>query len=52
MPDFESMADFRKNNAKAIRQVCQEFIELCRPLETFTQAIVAIDGSKFKAVNS
>ena len=52
MPDFKTIADFRKNNGKAIRQVCREFIELCRSLELFTQAIVAIDGSKFKAVNS
>jgi transposase len=52
MPDFKTIADFRKNNGKAIRQVCREFIELRRSLEMFTQAIVAIDGSKFKAVNS
>jgi transposase len=52
MPDFKTIADFRKDNSKAIRQVCREFIELCRSLELFTQAIVAIDGSKFKAVNS
>jgi transposase len=52
MPDFKTIADFRKDNGKAIRQVCREFIELCRSLELFTQAIVAIDGSKFKAVNS
>ena len=52
MPDFKTIADFRKDNGKAIRQVCREFVELCRGLELFTQAIVAIDGSKFKAVNS
>ena len=52
MPDFKTIADFRKDNGKAIRRVCREFIELCRSLEMFTQAIVAIDGSKFKAVNS
>ena len=52
MPDFKTIADFRKDNGKAIRQVCREFIELCRRLELFTQAVVAIDGSKFKAVNS
>ena len=51
-PDFKTIADFRKDNGKAIRRVCREFIELCRSLEMFTQAIVAIDGSKFKAVNS
>ncbi|MEH6584864.1 MAG: IS1182 family transposase [Halioglobus sp.] len=52
MPDFKTIADFRKDNSKGIRRVCGEFIELCRSLELFTQAIVAIDGSKFKAVNS
>jgi transposase len=52
MPDFKTIADFRKDNSKAIRQVCREFVELCRSLELFTQTIVAIDGSKFKAVNS
>jgi len=52
MPDFKTIADFRKDNGKAIRQVCREFIDLCRRLELFTQAVVAIDGSKFKAVNS
>ena len=52
MPDFKTIADFRKDNSKAIRQVCREFIALCRSLELFTQTIVAIDGSKFKAVNS
>lgn len=52
MPDFKTIADFRKDNGKAIRRVCREFIDLCRSMEMFTQAIVAIDGSKFKAVNS
>ena len=51
-PDFKTIADFRKDNGKAIRQVCREFIGLCRKLELFTQTVVAIDGSKFKAVNS
>ena len=51
-PDFKTIADFRKDNGKAIRQVCREFIGVCRNLELFTQAVVAIDGSKFKAVNS
>jgi hypothetical protein len=51
-PDFKTIADFRKDNGKAIRGVCREFVELCRRLELFTQAIVAIDGSKFKAVNN
>lgn len=52
MPDFKTIADFRKDNGKGIRQACREFIELCRRLDMFTNAIVAIDGSKFKAVNS
>ena len=39
------------DNGKAIRAVCQEFIELCGSLEMFTQALVAIDGSKLKTVN-
>lgn len=51
-PDFKTIADFRKDNGKAIRQVCREFVEICRRLELFSKAMVAIDGSKFKAVNS
>lgn len=51
-PDFKTIADFRKENGKAIQRVCREFVELCRHLELFTQAMVAIDGSKFKAVNN
>lgn len=51
-PDFKTIADFRKNNGKAIRLVCREFVMLCRKLELFTDAFVAIDGSKFKAVNN
>jgi hypothetical protein len=52
MPDFKTIADFRKDNGKAIRNVCREFIVLCRNLKLFSEAIVAIDGSKFKAVNN
>ncbi len=51
-PDFKTIADFRKDNGKAIRSVCREFIVLCRRLDLFAEAIVAIDGSKFKAVNN
>jgi transposase len=51
-PDFKTIADFRKNNGKAIRNVCREFVVLCRRLDLFSQALVAIDGSKFKAVNN
>jgi transposase len=51
-PDFKTIADFRKDNGAAIRRVCREFIILCRNLNLFSEAIVAIDGSKFKAVNN
>jgi len=50
-PDFKTLADFRKDSGQAIRQVCREFVVLCRKLDLFTEAFVAIDGSKFKAVN-
>jgi transposase len=52
MTDFKTIADFRKDNGEAIRRVCREFVVLCRRLELFTEASVAIDGSKFKAVNT
>src|SRR5471032_888192 len=51
-PDFKTIANFRRDNGAAIRAVCGQFIELCRRLKLFTKAIVAIDGSKFKAVNN
>ena len=51
-PDFKTIADFRKDNGKAIREVCRAFIMLCRRLDLLTNASVAIDGSKFKAVNA
>src|SRR6266568_1133979 len=51
-PDFKTIADFRKDNGKAIRNVCREFIVLCRQLNLFSQAVVAVDGSRFKAVNN
>jgi len=51
-PDFKTIADFRRDNGKGIRNVCRRFVELCRELKLFTQAVVAIDGSKFKAVNT
>ncbi len=51
-PDFKTIADFRKNNGESIRLVCREFVMLCRKLNLFADAFVAIDGSKFKAVNS
>ncbi len=52
MPDFKTIANFRKDNGRAIRNVCRQFIVLCRQLNLFTDAVVAIDGSKFKAVNN
>jgi transposase len=52
MPDFKTIADFRKDNGEAIRKVCREFVGLCRRLELLSEASVAIDGSKFKAVNT
>ena len=51
-PDFKTIANFRKDNGEAIRLVCREFVMLCRKLGLFTAAFVAIDGSKFKAVNN
>jgi transposase len=51
-PDHKTIADFRKDNGRAIRQVCVRFVELCRLMGLLTQASVAIDGSKFKAVNN
>src|SRR3954471_4350198 len=50
-PDFKTLADFRAENTVAIKNVCREFIVLCRRWKQFTGATVAIDGSKFKAVN-
>src|SRR6202163_3463341 len=51
-PDFKTIANFRKDNGNAIRNVCRQFIVLCRRLDLLSQSIVAIDGSKFKAVNN
>jgi len=51
-PDHKTIADFRKDNGPAIRKVCARFVGLCRQLELFADASVAIDGSKFKAVNA
>jgi BMFP domain-containing protein YqiC len=52
MPDFKTIANFRRSNGKATRKVCTEFVGLCRKLDLFNQALVAIDGSKFKASNN
>lgn len=51
-PDFKTIADFRRDNGPAIRKVCQQFVALCRGLDLLDASIVAIDGSKFKAVNA
>ena len=51
-PDFKTIADFRRDNGPGIRGVCRRFVELCSSLKLFSQAAVAVDGSKFKAVNS
>ncbi len=51
-PDHKTIADFRKDYGGAIRKVCTRFVGLCRDLDLFADACVAIDGSKFKAVNS
>jgi transposase len=52
VPDHKTIADFRKDNGPAIRKVCARFVALCRQLGLFAEASVAIDGSKFKAVNT
>ena len=52
VPDYKTVADFRKDNGRAIRKVCARFVELCREMGLLAKASVAIDGSKFKAVNN
>ena len=52
MPNYKTIGEFRRNNRKAVCRVCAEFVGICRELKLFEQVIVAIDGSKFKAVNS
>jgi transposase len=51
-PDFKTIANFRKDNGKGIKNVCREFVDLCRQLNMFNDSVFAIDGSKFKAVNN
>jgi len=51
-PDFKTIADFRRDNGPAIRATCRQFVALCRRLDLFAEAVVAIDGSRFKAVNT
>jgi len=52
VPDHKTVADFRKDNGPAMRKVCARFVELCREMGLLAKASVAIDGSKFKAVNN
>ena len=52
MPDHKTIADFRKDNGLALRKVCARFVDLCRQMGLLSVASVAIDGSKFKAVNN
>src|SRR6187397_1670366 len=52
VPDDKVIADFRKDNGPAIRRVCARFVNLCRQMGLLAKASVAIDGSKFKAVNN
>lgn len=51
-PDFKTIANFRKDNGKAICGVCRQFVMLCQQLGLFSETLIAIDGSKFKAVNN
>src|SRR5208337_1070612 len=51
-PDFKTIANFRRDNGAAIRAACAQFIVLCRQLGLFARSVVAIDGSRFKAVNN
>jgi transposase len=52
MPDFKTITNFRKDNSKAIRGVCRQFVVLCLQLGLFGENLVAIGGSKFKAANN
>lgn len=51
-PDFKTIADFRKDNGQGIKNVCKTFVEVCRRLNMFEGAVIAVDGSKFKASNN
>jgi transposase len=51
-PDFKTIANFRKDNGRGIREVCKQFVTVCRKLNLLSQSTVVIDGSKFKAVNN
>ena len=51
IPDFRTISDFRKNNAKAIKHVFKAFVKVCIDLNLYERELIAIDGSKFRAVN-
>lgn len=51
-PDFKTIADFRKDNGLAIKAVCHQFVMICRKINLFSESMIAIDGSKFKAANN
>ena len=51
-PDFKTIADFRRDNGHGIRQTCSQFVAICRKLKLLADGVVAVDGSKFKAVNN
>ena len=51
-PDFKTIADFRRDHGAAIRGTCRQFVMLCRQMDLLSEVMVAIDGSKFKAVNA
>ena len=51
-PDFKTIADFRKDNGSAIKAACRQFMMICKQLNLFTESLIAIDGSRFKAVNN
>lgn len=51
-PDFKTIADFRKDNGDAIKAACRQFVMICRNINLFSESMIAIDGSKFKAVNN
>jgi transposase len=52
MPDFNTLADFHRDSSSGIKATCAQFVVLCRRLNLFSKAVVAVDGSKFKAVNN
>jgi transposase len=52
MPDFKTIANFRKDNGKVIRAVCLQFVMLCQLVGLFSETLIAIDDSKFKAASN